>query len=42
MVASAPGVFLDANAHPITSAKMEADVIALAKAVAKHIESRRP
>ena len=36
-VASAQGVFLDANAHPITSAKMKADVIILAKAVAKHL-----
>jgi len=36
-VANAQGVFLDANAHPITSAKMKADVIVLAKAVAKHI-----
>ncbi|HEY2072813.1 MAG TPA: hypothetical protein VGG88_04485 [Gaiellaceae bacterium] len=36
-VASAQGVFLDSNAHPITSAKMKADVIVLAKAVAKHI-----
>lgn len=36
-VASAQGVFLDANAHPITSAKMKADVIVLAKAVAKHL-----
>lgn len=37
MVASAQGVFLDADAHPITSAKMKADVIVLAKAVAKHL-----
>ena len=36
-VANAQGVFFDANAHPITSAKMKADVIVLAKAVAKHI-----
>ena len=36
-VANAQGVFLDANAHPITSAKMKADVIVLAKAVAKHL-----
>jgi hypothetical protein len=36
-VANAQGVFLDANAHPITTAKMKADVIALAKAVVKHL-----
>jgi hypothetical protein len=36
-VASAQGVFLDSNAHPITSAKMKADVIVLAKAVLKHL-----
>lgn len=36
-VANAQGVFLDADAHPITSAKMKADVILLAKAVAKHL-----
>jgi hypothetical protein len=36
-VASAQGVFLDADAHPITSAKMKADVILLAKAVVKNL-----
>jgi hypothetical protein len=36
-VANAQGVFLDADAHPITSTKMKADVIVLAKAVAKNI-----
>jgi hypothetical protein len=36
-VANAQGVFLDSNAHPITTAKMKADVISLARAVAKHL-----
>lgn len=36
-VATAQGIFLDANAHPIASAKMKADVVTLAKAVAKHL-----
>ena len=36
-VANAQGVFLDADAHPITTAKMKADVVVLAKAVAKNI-----
>lgn len=36
-VANAQGVFLDANAHPIASARMKADVIVLAKAVASHL-----
>jgi hypothetical protein len=36
-VASAQGVFLDSDAHPITTAKIKADVIVLAKAVAAHL-----
>ena len=36
-VASAQGIFLDADAHPITNAKIKADVIVLAKAVAAHL-----
>lgn len=36
-VATAQGIFLDANAHPIASAKMKAGVVTLAKAVAKHL-----
>jgi hypothetical protein len=36
-VANAQGVFLDADAHPIATAKMKADVTALAKAVAKNL-----
>lgn len=36
-VANAQGVFFDANAHPIRSTKIKADVIVLAKAVAKHL-----
>jgi hypothetical protein len=36
-VASAQGIFLDADAHPITSAKIKSDVVIFAKAVAKHL-----
>ncbi|MBV8065794.1 MAG: hypothetical protein JOY73_09740 [Actinobacteria bacterium] len=35
-VASAQGVFLDSDAHPIINAKSKADVIVLAKIVAKN------
>lgn len=36
-VANVQGVFLDADAHPITSAKLKADVTALSKVVVKHL-----
>ena len=36
-VANVQGLFLDKDAHPITSAKMKADVIVLAKTVAKNL-----
>jgi hypothetical protein len=36
-VANVQGVFLDDDAHPITTAKMKADVTALAKTVVKHL-----
>lgn len=36
-VANVQGVFLDNDAHPITTAKMKADVIVLAKVVLKHL-----
>lgn len=36
-VANAQGVFLDSDAHPITTAKIKSDVIKLAKAVVKNL-----
>jgi hypothetical protein len=36
-VANVQGVFLDNDAHPITTAKMKTDVIVFAKAVLKHL-----